>query len=65
MAFYEKYAAEHGCTVLRMDTNMRNIAARTLYGKLGYREAGIVYGDFCEIPNIGLVLLEKEVPELT
>lgn len=65
VAFYERYAAEHGCTVLRMDTNERNTVARTLYGKLGYREAGIVHGDFCGIPNIGLVLLEKKVPELT
>ena len=57
--FYEQYAAEHGCTVLRMDTNERNLAARALYKKLGYREAGIVPTVFNGIEGVQLVLLEK------
>ncbi len=59
--FYEKYAKERGCTVLRMDTNEKNAVARAFYKKLGYREAGIVPCVFNGIPNVKLVLLEKEV----
>ena len=40
VAYYENYAKEQGCTVLRMDTNERNVKARRLYNRLGYREAG-------------------------
>ena len=61
VAFYERYAGEHGCTVLRMDTNARNQRARALYRSLGYREAGIVPCVFNGIPNVELVLLEKAV----
>lgn len=57
--FYERYALEHGCPFLRMDTNARNTAARRLYARLGYREAGIVSCVFNGIPNVRLVCLEK------
>ena len=59
--FYEDYALENGCKYLRMDTNEKNIPARTLYKRLGYSEAGIVQCDFCGIPDIGLVCLEKKL----
>ena len=59
--FYEKYALENGCTVLRMDTNEKNAAARRLYARLGYREAGIVPCVFNGIKGVGLVCLEKKV----
>lgn len=59
--FYEHYAGEHGCTVLRMDTNVINLPARSLYRKLGYREAGIVSCDFNGIPGVQLVCLEKKL----
>lgn len=62
VAFYEDCARERGCTCLRLDTNVRNLPARALYKKLGYREAGIVACDFNGIPGIGLVCLEKQVP---
>lgn len=61
VGFYEEYAREQGCTCLRMDTNQRNRPARSLYGKLGYREAGIVPCDFNGIPGVGLVCLEKKL----
>lgn len=61
VAFYEQYAKEHGCTVLRMDTNARNRAARTLYPKLGYREADILHCDFNGILGVDLVTFEKRV----
>lgn len=61
VGFYEKYAVENGCTVLRMDTNEKNAVARAFYKKLGYREAGIVPCVFNGIPNVNLVLLEKKV----
>ena len=59
--FYEKLAAEEGCTVLRLDTNERNTGARALYNKLGYREAGIVPCVFNGIPDVTLVLFEKRI----
>ena len=61
VAFYENYAAENGCTCLRMDTNERNTNARRMYKKLGYDEAGIVPCDFNGIKGIGLVCLEKKI----
>lgn len=59
--FYEKYALENGCPVLRMDTNEKNANARRLYGHLGYREAAIVPCVFNGIPGVGLVCLEKKL----
>lgn len=59
--YYEELARELGCPVLRMDTNARNAAARRLYARLGYREAGIVPCVFNGIPDVQLVLLEKRV----
>lgn len=59
VAFYEKYALEHGCHYLRMDTNERNRAARALYKKLGYKEVSIVPCIFNGIEGVRLVCLEK------
>ncbi len=59
--FYEDYARLNGCTELRMDTNARNLGARRLYAKLGYREIGIVPTVFNGIPGVQLVLLEKHI----
>lgn len=59
--FYEALAAQRGCPYLRMDTNARNLAARTLYRKLGYKEVGIVPCDFNGIPGVQLVCLEKKL----
>ena len=59
--FYEDTARALGCTVLRMDTNEKNAAARRLYARLGYREADIVPCAFNSIPNVRLVLLEKKL----
>lgn len=61
VSFYETYAKEHGCPFLRMDTNAKNQAARSLYQKLGYKEIGIVPCNFNGIEGISLVLLEKKV----
>lgn len=61
VAFYEDYARENGCRVVRMDTNSKNALARSFYAKLGYREAGIVPCVFNGIPDVQLVLLEKAV----
>ena len=57
--FYEKYALERGCPYLRMDTNAKNTAARRLYARLGYWEAGIAPCVFNGIPDVQLVCLEK------
>ena len=59
VAYYEAMAKNLGCTVLRMDTNVKNRPARSLYKKLGYREAGIVPCEFNGIPDVLLVCLEK------
>ena len=63
VAFYEQYAREHGCRYLRMDTNVINQAARQLYHRLGYHEAGIVPTVFNGIPGVKLVCLEKKLEE--
>lgn len=59
--FYESYASDHGCTVLRIDTNEINIKARRLYSRLGYREAAIIPCVFNGIPGVNLVCLEKSL----
>lgn len=61
VAFYEEYARAHGCPYLRMDTNARNTAARRLYNRLGYWEAGVVPCVFNGIPDVQLVCLEKKL----
>ena len=61
VAFYENWAKKHGCPELRMDTNARNMSARRLYKRLGYREIGIVPTTFNGIPDVDLVLLEKNL----
>ena len=61
VAFYEEYAKEHGCSYLRMDTNERNVRARAMYKKLGYKEIGIVPCVFHSMTGINMVLLEKKV----
>lgn len=59
--YYEDYAFARGCRELRMDTNERNTAARSMYRKLGYREIGVVPTVFNGIPDVRLVLLEKHL----
>ena len=61
VAFYESYAASHGCKYLRMDTNERNVNARALYRSLGYTEADIVPCVFNGLDGVRLVLLEKKL----
>jgi len=61
VAFYEEYAAQHGCPYLRLDTNERNLAARALYQKLGYHEVGVVPCVFNGIEGVRLVCLEKSL----
>lgn len=58
---YEQYAAAHGCPYLRMDTNEKNVRARAIYARLGYREPGIVDCDFHGIKAVRLVCLEKKL----
>ena len=62
--FYERYALEQGCPYLRMDINEKNGAARSLYRRLGYWEAGIVPCEFNGIPGVRLVCLEKKLEGL-
>lgn len=59
--YYERYALEQGCSFLRMDTNEKNQAARLMYKKLGYQEAGVIPCEFNGIPGVNLVLLEKKL----
>lgn len=61
VAFYEEYAAIHGCMELRMDTNVRNLRARQMYKRLGYKEAGVVECVFNGIAGVKLVCLEKRI----
>lgn len=59
--FYEDYAREAGCSVLRIDTNERNLRARVMYKKLGYRESDMVPCQFNGMDGVHLVLLEKKL----
>ena len=59
IAYYETYARDHSCPELRIDTNVKNIRARRMYEKLGYREIAVVPTVFNGIPDVQLVLLEK------
>ena len=61
VAFYEQYAKEHGCSCLRMDTNVRNTRARGFYQKLGYEEIAAVPCLFNGLKGVELVLLEKKL----
>lgn len=59
--YYEQWAEAHDLPELRIDTNARNLAARSMYRKLGYKEIGIVPTTFNGIPGVDLVLLEKNL----
>lgn len=61
VGFYERFAKDSGCQALRMDTNIRNTPARSLYSKLGYKEISIVPCQFNGIDGVELVLLEKKL----
>ena len=61
LAFYEKYALQNGCPVLRIDTNARNVAARAMYARHGYIESGIIPTVFNGIPGVELVCMEKRL----
>lgn len=61
VAFYESFARKNGCSILRIDTNEKNIPARALYKKLGYREAATVPCSFNGIDGVGLVCIEKKL----
>ncbi len=61
VGFYEEEARRRGCPNLRMDTNLGNIPARTLYRSLGFREAAVINSDFNGIAGTALVLLEKRL----
>ena len=61
IAFYEDMARSTGRPFLRIDTNVLNTPARSLYRRLGYREAGVVGCTFNGLPGVRLVCLEKVV----
>lgn len=61
IGFYEKYAKENGCTVLRLDTNEKNLSARAFYAKLGFYEVGTINCRFNGIENVNLVCMEKHL----
>ena len=59
--YYEQYALGRGWYELRLDTNERNARARQLYAKMGYQEIAVVPAVFNGIPDVNLVLLEKNI----
>lgn len=61
MSFYEEYARKNGCHELRLDTNERNLVARSLYKELGYHEEGVIPTVFNGIEGVNLVMLEKNL----
>ena len=63
--FYEQWAKEHGLPELRLDTNARNTTDRSMYRKMGYQEIGVVPTTFNGIPGVDLVLLEKNLGQIS
>lgn len=61
LKFYETYALEQGCPILRIDTNARNIIAREMYRRHGYIESGIIPCSFNGIEGVNLVCMEKSL----
>ncbi|MDO4866456.1 MAG: GNAT family N-acetyltransferase [Clostridia bacterium] len=61
LAFYERYALENRCPVLRIDTNERNTVARAMYARHGYLESAILPTVFNGIPGVNLVCMEKRL----
>ena len=61
LMFYESYALERGCPVLRIDTNEKNAAARAMYALHGYLESAILPTVFNGIPGVNLVCMEKRL----
>ncbi|MFV0588039.1 GNAT family N-acetyltransferase [Bacteroides reticulotermitis] len=61
--YYEQYAVNHNCSILRMDTQESNITARNIYAKLRCCKADIisVCDGFNGLSDIKLVLLEKKL----
>lgn len=59
--FYNEMAKKKGCTVLRLDTNEKNLRARRMYGALGFKESGIISCTFNGIEGVKLVCLERKV----
>ena len=57
--YYEDSAKLNNCSELRIDTQVKNVRARAMYRKNGYKEIGIVPCVFNGIPDVQLVLLEK------
>ena len=57
--FWEDFALQQGCSVLRIDTNARNARARKMYAGLGYIETDIVPTVFNGLKDVDLVLMEK------
>ena len=61
LQYYEAYAEQEGCRYLRIDTNEGNKRARAFYTKYGYKEVGIVGGEFNGMADIPLVCMEKKI----
>ena len=59
--FYEDYARENGCKYLRMDTNEKNKAARSLYTKLDFNEIDCLPCVFNGLEGVNLILIEKKL----
>ena len=59
--FYEAYALDSGCEVLRIDTNAKNASARKMYARRGYLESGVIPTVFNGIPDVMLVCMEKRL----
>jgi len=59
--YYEDMACKLNTPYLRMDTNEKNLRARSMYKQLGYSEIAIVPTTFNGIAGVNLVLLEKKL----
>ena len=61
VAFCEEEGRRQGCTVMRLDTYVKNEPAKAMYPKLGYRMAGITRFLFQGFLDEDLICYEKQL----
>lgn len=62
VSYFEKYCKEHGCEVVRLDTQVKNTRPFNMYLNLRYKLAGIRNTPFQDLPyNVELAMFEKKL----
>lgn len=59
--FYENYALSSGCSLLRIDTNIINTPAISLYKSLDYIDIGTLSCTYNGLKKVEIILFEKQL----